>query len=96
MAITKEQVQYVADLARLEIAEQHFDKLADQIRSILDYVDTLEQVDTTDVTPTFHTVQRSNVFRPDEPAEHIEIEDALANAPQKEDRSFLVPRVIEG
>lgn len=95
MKITKEEVLYVADLARLELDGAGIEKLAAQIGTILDYVDTLNQVDTTGVPPTSHAIFLSNAFREDEQRPHLANEAALANAPSKDDGAFLVPKVIE-
>jgi len=95
MKITKDEVLYVADLARLDLDEAAIEKFAGQIDSILDYVDKLNEVDTAGVRPTSHAIFLTNAFREDEPKEHLDREEALANAPQKEDGSFIVPKIIE-
>ena len=95
MKITKDEVLYVADLARLDLDEASIDKFAGQIGTILDYVDKLNEVDTEGVRPTSHAISLTNAFRADEPKEHLEREEALANAPQKEEGSFVVPKIIE-
>jgi aspartyl-tRNA(Asn)/glutamyl-tRNA(Gln) amidotransferase subunit C len=92
--ITRDEVLYVARLARLEVEEAATDKLAAQIGSILDYVDQLNQVDTAGVAPTSHALALTNVFREDAVRPHIEREAALANAPAQEDGCFLVPKIV--
>jgi len=94
MKITKEEVLHVADLARLDIDPQLIDKFAEQVGTILAYVETLNQVDTTGVAPTAHAISLSNAFRDDDPRTHLDPDKALANAPVKEDGSFIVPKVI--
>jgi aspartyl-tRNA(Asn)/glutamyl-tRNA(Gln) amidotransferase subunit C len=94
MKITKQEVLYVADLARLEIDEALVEKLAGQIGNILDYVDQLKQVDTSGIKPTSHALPLTNAFREDAEAPHLERDAALANAPEQEDGNFLVPKVI--
>lgn len=94
MKITAEEVKHVAHLARLYIDPQAVDKIAQQMATILEYVDTLAQVDTTDVPPTTHAIALTNAFREDEPHTHLETDRALANAPQGEDGFFVVPKVI--
>lgn len=94
MKITKEEVRYVANLARLEISAAEIEKLTGQIGEILDYVDQLNQVDTTGVSGTSHAVPLTNAFREDAVQPHLAREDALANAPQQEDGGFIVPKVI--
>jgi aspartyl-tRNA(Asn)/glutamyl-tRNA(Gln) amidotransferase subunit C len=95
MKITQQDVLHVAKLARLEIEEAAVDRFADQIATILNYVDTLNKVDTDGIQPTSHAIFRANAFREDEPAGHLARELALANAPDQEEGAFLVPKVIE-
>ena len=95
MKITKDQVLYVADLARLDLDDASIDKFAGQIGTILDYIDKLNEVDTDGVRPTSHAISLTNAFREDEQIEHLDPGKALANAPEKEDGSFIVPKIIE-
>ena len=88
MKITKDEVLYVADLARLNLDDAAIEKFAGQIGEILDYVDKLNQVDTS------HAISLTNAFREDENRGHLEREKALANAPDKEDGSFVVPKIV--
>ena len=94
MKITKEEVRHVADLARLDLDDAAVDTFAGQLGTILEYVDTLNHVDTTGVRPTSHAISLTNAFREDVPTVHLEREKALANAPEKEDGSFLVPKIV--
>ncbi|MCP4351922.1 MAG: Asp-tRNA(Asn)/Glu-tRNA(Gln) amidotransferase subunit GatC [Desulfobacterales bacterium] len=94
MKITKHEVIHVANLARLEMNEESIDKFAVQIGEILEYVDTLNNVDTDGVRPTSHAIFLTNAFREDQEKEHLENDVVLANAPEKEDGSFVVPKVI--
>ena len=95
MKITKEQVLYVARLARLDLDAESIDKFAGQIDKILAHVDSLQKVDTQGVLPTSHAISLTNAFREDEVKEPLEGELSLANAPEKEAGSFIVPKVIE-
>ena len=95
MKITKDEVLYVADLARLNLDEADIEKFAVQIGEILDYVDQLNEVNTENVKPTSHAISLTNAFREDELQAHLEREQVLANAPEKEDGSFIVPKIIE-
>lgn len=95
MKITKEEILHVAHLARLDIDERNMDEMAGQIGKILEYVDMLNQVDTDDVTPTTHAIFLTNAFREDGETVHMDREKALANAPEKQNGNFVVPRVIE-
>ena len=95
MKITKEEVLHVANLARLDVDKVLIDKFAEQIGTILEYVDTLNRVDTKDVTPTSHAIFLTNAFREDEEKQSIDNDSALSNAPEKEDGNFIVPKVID-
>ena len=94
MKITKDEVLYVAHLARLELDEESIAKFAGQIDEILGYIEKLNQVDTSGIKPTSHAISLTNAFRDDEEKEPIDRELALANAPEKEDGSFVVPKVV--
>jgi aspartyl-tRNA(Asn)/glutamyl-tRNA(Gln) amidotransferase subunit C len=94
MKIQKEDIVHVADLARLELSDGDLDTFATQVSQILDYVDTLEQVDTTGVPPTSHAIELTNAFRDDEVKAHLDRDKALANAPEKETGAFVVPKVV--
>jgi aspartyl-tRNA(Asn)/glutamyl-tRNA(Gln) amidotransferase subunit C len=94
MKITREEVLHVAHLARLDIDDADVDRFADQIGTILDYVDTLKQVDTTGVTATSHATSLTNAFREDKEMDHLDPEASLANAPEKDDGAFVVPKII--
>ena len=94
MKITKEDVLYVADLARLDMDESDLDTFADQIGNILNYINTLNQIDTTGVPRTSHAISLTNAFREDMVGEHLDREAALQNAPEQEDGAFVVPKVV--
>ena len=94
MKITKEEVVHVAKLARLDLDEESIGKFAVQIDSILEYINMLNRVDTEGVAPTSHAVPLTNAFREDIVKEHLDRNKVLANAPEKEDGNFVVPRVI--
>ena len=95
MKITRDEVIKVADLARLDMDEESIDRFAEQIGTILEYVDTLNRVDTKGVNPTSHAIFLTNVFREDRETEPFDREMSLANAPEKEEGNFIVPKVIE-
>jgi aspartyl-tRNA(Asn)/glutamyl-tRNA(Gln) amidotransferase subunit C len=67
---------------------------AEQITEILGYVDMLKAVDTEGVQATSHAISLTNAFREDENKEHLDRDRALANAPEKEEGSFIVPKVV--
>lgn len=94
MKITKDEVLHVAELARLDMDESSIDTFAAQIGDVLEYVDTLNRVDTRGIHPTTHAIALTNAFREDEETGHLDPQQALANAPEKENGSFVVPKVI--
>ena len=94
MKITREEVIHVSKLARLQMDDADIDPFSEQIGTILEYFETLNQVDTAGIKPTSHAIFLTNAFREDEEKEHLDRESALANAPEKEDGYFLVPKVI--
>ncbi|MFP4348118.1 MAG: Asp-tRNA(Asn)/Glu-tRNA(Gln) amidotransferase subunit GatC [Thermodesulfobacteriota bacterium] len=94
MKITEEKVLYVADLARLNLDAAAVERFAEQIGTILDYMDKLNEVDTQGVPPTSHAIFLNNAFREDGEPAHLDREAALANAPEKEDGGFVVPKVV--
>ena len=85
---------HVTHLARLDIDANALDTFAGQIGKILEYVDTLSRVNTEGVQPTTHAIMLTNAFREDTQKDNLDREAALANAPEKEDGSFVVPKVI--
>ena len=94
MKITKEDVVHVANLARLELSEDAIEKFAGQIGEILDHVDSLKRVDTQGVSATSHAISLTNVFRDDDMAEPEDRDRCMANAPESEEGSFVVPKII--
>ena len=94
MKITKDELLHVAQLARLELDEAAIEKFASQIGTILAYVDQLKSVDTENVRSTSHAIALTNAFREDDLKKHLDTETALNNAPEKDDGSFIVPKVV--
>jgi aspartyl-tRNA(Asn)/glutamyl-tRNA(Gln) amidotransferase subunit C len=94
MKISKEEVLHVASLARLDLDDADIGRLAEQIATILAYVDKLDQVETKGIVPTSHAISLTNAFREDSVKAHLEREKVLANAPEKEDGDFIVPKII--
>jgi len=95
MKITKQEVEHVAKLARLELTEQEKDVFTDQLSNILTYVEQLNGLDTKGVEPTSHVLDINNVMRDDVPEEGLSQERALANAPDKAGGFYRVPIIIE-
>lgn len=96
MKITRKNVEDVALLSRLEIPEEQIETTTGQLNAILEYVDVLNQLDTTGVEPTAHVLPLKNVMRADVAVPSLPREEALANAPEQENGYFKVPKVTEG
>lgn len=88
-------VQHVARLARLELSAAEEQQFLGQLSAILEAVDALSSVNTEGVAPTTFAIESAAHTRPDEVKDELTVEQALANAPQKEAGSFALPRVIE-
>lgn len=84
----------VAELARLHLTDRELDDLGDDLGKILEYVGQLQAVDTANVQPLAHPLPLQNVFRDDEPAESLPVDDALQNAPDRHGAFFAVPAVL--
>jgi aspartyl-tRNA(Asn)/glutamyl-tRNA(Gln) amidotransferase subunit C len=93
--ITKDQVKHVAHLSRLAISEEETEKMTKHLGDIIKYAELLNELDTDNVEPTTHVLDLKNVMRKDEPKKWIEKEDALKNAPDKQDGQFRVPSILE-
>jgi aspartyl-tRNA(Asn)/glutamyl-tRNA(Gln) amidotransferase subunit C len=93
--ITIQEVEHVANLARLVFNEEEKKKLAEQLGRILDYIEQLNELDTEDVEPTSHVIPMKNVVRPDVVRPSLTRDDALANAPSDVDGLFEVPKIVE-
>ncbi|HEX2436668.1 MAG TPA: Asp-tRNA(Asn)/Glu-tRNA(Gln) amidotransferase subunit GatC [Methylomirabilota bacterium] len=95
MTISRQDVEHVARLARLALSESETARMREQLDGILAYIDTLRALDTAGVEPTSHAVPQVNVMRDDEQRPCLSQEAALANAPDRSDVFFRVPRIIE-
>lgn len=95
MSISKEEVLYVANLARLRLDEAETERLARDMSQILEYMELLGQVDTSSVEPLEHVIEIEQSLRKDEPVAPLDHETALKNAPDADSDYFRVPRVIE-
>jgi aspartyl-tRNA(Asn)/glutamyl-tRNA(Gln) amidotransferase subunit C len=91
MAIRRDEVLHVARLARLALTEEEISKFQEQLSAILEAVGKVAELDLSDVEPTAHPLDLVNVCAPDEPRPSLPVEEALANAPEREDGYFRVP-----
>jgi aspartyl-tRNA(Asn)/glutamyl-tRNA(Gln) amidotransferase subunit C len=96
MAVTKKDVEYIAELAKLRFKDEELEKFTEQLNEILAYVEKLNKLDTTNIEPLSHPVEVSNVFREDAVKPSIDREEALRNAPDRSELFFKVPKVIGG
>jgi len=95
MEITKQEVEKVAKLARLEITPTEKEAFTKQLSQILTHVEKLKQYDTRGIEPTATVLGQVNVFRDDAVKPSLPVEKALANAPECEKDGFSVPKIIE-
>jgi len=93
--ITKEEIAHIAMLARLRLSEEEESLFGAQLSSILDYMEKLNELDTTDVEPTSHVLPLSNVIREDIPGQSIPRDEVLVNAPEHTEKFYRVPKIIE-
>jgi len=95
MSLSIDDVAKVAVLARLRVSPDELQMFTGQLNSIMDYVAELQELDTDGVLPLAHGIEVRNVFRDDERGPALPREAALANAPKRNQESFLVPAVLE-
>ncbi|MEC2306088.1 MULTISPECIES: Asp-tRNA(Asn)/Glu-tRNA(Gln) amidotransferase subunit GatC [Heyndrickxia] len=93
--ISKEQVQHVADLARLEMNETETEKFTKQLADIIHFAESLNELDTTEVPPTTHVLEIRNVMREDTVEKGLPRELVLKNAPDTQDGMIRVPTIVE-
>jgi len=94
--ITLDQVRQVAFLARLSLAPGEEEVMAGEMSRILEYVDSLQELDTEGIEATFQVLLRRNVMRPDQVTASLAAAQVLANAPAQQESHFLMPRIIAG
>ncbi len=92
--VSVEDVYHTANLAKVEITREEAEKFREEFEKILEYFDILDEVDE-NVEPTFQVLPLTNVFREDIPGECLSQDEALKNAPHKEEGYFKGPRIVE-
>ncbi len=92
--ISKEDVRYVAKLARLNVSEEEMEVFTFQLNSILSYMEKLDELETSNVEPMSHVIDVYNAFREDMVSESFSQGVALENAPERDEGFFKVPRII--
>lgn len=95
MRLTREDIDSVAFLSRLELTDEEKENLAGHINRLLENFEKLQELDTDDVEPTSHVIPVSNVFRDDRSRPSLSPEEVVSNGPQVDGHCFVVPRVVE-
>ena len=95
MRVSKHDIEHIAMLARIDLNEEEKELFGSQLSSILEYMEKLNELDTTDIEPTSHVLSLQNVMREDSVRESIPREDALMNAPSHTEKFYRVPKIIE-
>ncbi|MDX1508411.1 MAG: Asp-tRNA(Asn)/Glu-tRNA(Gln) amidotransferase subunit GatC [Woeseiaceae bacterium] len=95
MSLDKDQVQHIALLARLRLADEQFGEMVDKLSRIVDFVDQLSAAPTDEVVPMAHPLNQAQRLRPDAVTESDERDHIQQNAPETADGYYLVPKVIE-
>ncbi len=95
MTINEETIRYVAALAKLSVSEEEKQKAMQDLDHILDYIETMNELDTEGVEPMSHVLPIKNVFREDEITNGDDREELLCNAPKRIGGSFAVPKTVE-
>jgi aspartyl-tRNA(Asn)/glutamyl-tRNA(Gln) amidotransferase subunit C len=95
MALSREEVLHIAQLARVGLSEEDVAKFREQLSDVLDHFETLKALDTEGVEPTAYPLALESVMRSDEVRPSLPRDDVLANAPQAENGSFRVRAVLE-
>jgi aspartyl-tRNA(Asn)/glutamyl-tRNA(Gln) amidotransferase subunit C len=91
VAITREEVLHVAQLARLELSDEEVERFRDQLSAILEAVSKVSELDLSDIPPTSHPLEIANTWAEDEPRPSLTLDEVFANAPDRDDDHFRVP-----
>ncbi len=95
MAISPKDVEYLSRLVRIQLTEEELSRFAGQLEEILSHVEKLKSAKTDGVPPTSHVLPLSNVFREDKLRPSLPVDQALADAPEREGPYFKVPKIID-
>ena len=93
--ISDETIEYVGILAKLELSEEEKEQAKKDMANMLDYIDKLEELDTSGVEPMSHVFPVNNVFREDVVTNEDDRDEILANAPEAKDGAFVVPKTFD-
>lgn len=92
--ISREDVQHLAQLARLRLSDEDVERFSKQLSSIVDYMEVLNTIDTSNVAPLYSPAQHDIQYRQDVAAHVRTREQVMANAPEKDENYFIVPRIV--
>lgn len=95
MSLTREEVQHIAILARLELSAEELERYRQQLSAILDYAARLQELDTSGIEPTASVLPPHSSLRSDEARPGLKLDEVLQNAPEVESRQFRIPPVFE-
>lgn len=95
MKLDRATVEHIATLARLGLSDEEMDLLAEQLSSVLDHINVLQEVDTDDIPPTAQVIELQNILRDDEVEPSMSVADVLRNAPRSEDDFIKVNAVLD-
>jgi aspartyl-tRNA(Asn)/glutamyl-tRNA(Gln) amidotransferase subunit C len=94
--IQPDEVRTIAALARLRLSDVEVERMTHELDAILEYIDTVKNLDTGDTEPMTHAVPFDCPLRQDEPKTSLSVEEALQSAPRRRDGFFEVPRIVPG
>ena len=95
MALTRQEVEKVATLARLKLSEEELQRFTKELGAIVEYIEKINELDTSAVEPMAHALAEENFYREDEVGQSLPGQEALKNAPAQSEGCFKVPRIIE-
>lgn len=95
MKLSVQEVEHIAELARLELSDTEKNRYTEQLSAILEYAAILQQIDTRGIPPTASIMAKQCILRPDEPEDGLSLEQALKNAPYTSNNQFRVPPVLD-
>jgi aspartyl-tRNA(Asn)/glutamyl-tRNA(Gln) amidotransferase subunit C len=95
MSLTRQEVDHIAELARLELSEEELNRFREQLSAILDYAARLQDLDTSGIPPTSSVLPARSVLREDESRPGLSLQELLMNAPDSQNNQFRVPPVLE-
>ena len=95
VSISKETIEYVATLARIDLQPKELEKLSQQLQTIIDFIDCLKKLEVKDVAATNHILAINNVFKTDKKNDSLPAQEALKNAPARNGDFFVVPKIID-